>query len=185
MPLSGLSKNERSWMMTLNIEAISPAVPTMASPMLVTAPSSPTWSVSSSPSSSWVDLPVIPRSQELSKEQIVENRRAKNRQYKKVHNNRKKVQKQAMQAEIDMKVESERGQMSSKEQSKRKRNARNRQYSKVVRDNQKEYTKAMEAKVAQIEKENAALRAEVERELFDNERLKEGLGFNTDDSVWV
>jgi len=185
MSVSGMTKNELSWMRTLNIDAIPSAVPTLASPMLVTAPSSPTWSVSSSPSSSWVDLPMIPRSQELSKEQIVENRRAKNRRYKKVHHDRKKVQKQAMQAEIDMKVESELGQMSSKEQSKRKRNARNRQYSKVLRDNLKEYTKVMEAKVAQIEKENAALRAEVERELFDNGRLKEELGLNTEDSVWV
>ena len=194
MDVSGMSKDEISWVSTLNveeIEAISQATPTLCSPMLVTAPSSPSWSVSSSPSvdsapssSSWIDLPSIPPSEQLSCKQIAQNRLAKNRQYKKVYLDRKKAHKKAMEA-MATEIETENAAVNAKEQSKRNRNMRNRRYSKKLREREKEYTKAMEARVVQIEQENAALRAEVERELFTNERLKAELELNINDSLWV
>jgi hypothetical protein len=49
----------------------------------------------------------------------------------------------------------------------------------------REYTEAMEAKVAEMEAENAALRAQVERELCNNRQLKEDLGIGSDECLWV
>jgi len=73
----------------------------------------------------------------------------------------------------------------SKEQKARKRLARNRGYSNMHRNRQRQYTEAMEARVVEIEKENAALRAQVERELCNNRQLKQDLGIESDECVWV
>jgi len=43
----------------------------------------------------------------------------------------------------------------------------------------------MEARVVEIEAENAALRAQVERELCNNRQLKQDLGIDSDECVWV
>ncbi len=43
----------------------------------------------------------------------------------------------------------------------------------------------MEARVAEIEAENATLRAQVERELCNNMQLREDLGKDSEDCVWV
>ena len=72
-----------------------------------------------------------------------------------------------------------------KKQKSRERLARNRGYAKVSRERQRAYTQAMQDRIVQIEAENAALRAEVERELHDNERLKEALAIYSYDCVWV
>ena len=73
----------------------------------------------------------------------------------------------------------------SKEQKARKRLARNRGYSSVHRYRQREYVQAMEARVAEMEAENAALRAQVERELCNNMQLREDLGIDSEECVWV
>jgi hypothetical protein len=43
----------------------------------------------------------------------------------------------------------------------------------------------MQARAVEIERENAALRAEVERELRDNLRMKEALALDGDECVWA
>lgn len=148
-----LSKEELSWVDTLNIsalEAISPAEPSLTSPKSGTLQSSPSLTIASAPSTSsapdsptletapsptmWKGLPLIPP---------------------------------------------------SKEMKARERLVKNRHHAKVSRDRKKEYAQVMQARVAEIERENATLQAEVERELEDNRRLKEALALDVDDCVWA
>ena len=134
MTTDGLSKNELSWIQTLNVEAleaISLAEPTGGSPTWVTAPSSPTWSAPSA--ASGASSPECPFLHAITKI------------------------------------------MQVKEQKARERLAKNRRHAKVSRERKRQYVEEMQMRVAEIEKENAALRAEVERELDDNRRLKETL----------
>ena len=115
MPEKGLSKEELSWVLTLNVDALeanSSAQPSLMSPTWKTAPSSPSWIVSSEASASsashsptmtsassppvWKDLPLIPPSKELK----ARERRVRNRQHAKISRERKKEYEQVMQARV-------------------------------------------------------------------------------------
>jgi hypothetical protein len=75
-----------------------------------------------------------------------------------------------------------------KEMTAHERVMRNRKHASLSRQRKKAYGQEIQKRIATIEAENAALRAEVERELSENKRLKQTLGLDSadaDDSMWV
>jgi hypothetical protein len=135
-PKRGLTLEELSWVLTLNVDAgaacspyvTAPSSPCAGSPY-TTAPSSPAWPA----------LPAMPE----------------------------------MPATPEA-TGNTKGAKATKASARQQQLARSRVYAALCRAKKEEQVRGLEARVAEIEKVNAVLRAQVEDELRENKRLKAG-----------
>ncbi len=134
-PKRGLTLEELSWVLTLNVDAGSACSPYVTAPSSPCAASqcaaSPYTTAPSSPS--WPALPAMPA--------------------------------------IPVETDKTKATKATKWQQKL---SRGRVYAALCRSRKNEHVAQLEARVAEIEKVNAVLRAQVEDELRENKRLKAG-----------